>query len=149
MRTELSCIALMLTLAQAGHAAPVDAPNGTVTGHFGETEFDHPLLCERDPFVIARTHDSDGAPAFEAAFVSNGVTSVEIRTEDETHQFGTSTESEPPTMPLIPEHPASAVASMSVEMARHSAVRMGGPCPPSVMRLTQSGISVSEHSSQS
>lgn len=92
MRTELSCIALMLTLAQAGHAAPVDAPNGTVTGHFGETEFDHPLLCERDPFVIARTHDSDGAPAFEAAFVSNGVTSIEIRTEDETHQFGTSTD---------------------------------------------------------
>lgn len=85
-------IALLMTLAQTAHAAPVDTPNGTVTGHFGETEFDHPLLCERDLFVIARTHDSGGAPAFEAAFVSNGVTSIEVRTGTETHQFGTSTD---------------------------------------------------------
>ncbi|MGK7755660.1 MULTISPECIES: hypothetical protein [unclassified Roseovarius] len=92
MRTKFPCIALMFALAQATHAAPVEAPNGSVTGYFGDTEFDHPLLCERDPFVVARTHDGEGAPAFEAAFVSNGVTSIEIRTGEETRQFGTSTD---------------------------------------------------------
>ncbi|QFT99275.1 hypothetical protein FIU85_18310 [Roseovarius sp. THAF8] len=92
MPGKTASIALLLTLALPGHAAPVETPNGTVTGYFGETAFDHPLLCERDPFVIARTHDSDGAPAFEAAFVPNGVTSIEIRTGTETRQFGTATE---------------------------------------------------------
>ncbi|QFT92446.1 hypothetical protein FIU86_06300 [Roseovarius sp. THAF9] len=85
-------VGLTLVFALAARAAPVEAPNGTVTGHFGGTEFDHPLLCERDPFIIARTHDGDGAPGFEAAFVSNGVTSIEVRTGDETRQFGTSTD---------------------------------------------------------
>ncbi|WP_103761695.1 hypothetical protein [Roseovarius confluentis] len=92
MLEKSACFAVMLAVAQPGLAAPVETPNGTVTGHFGETEFDHPLLCERDPFVIARTHDGDGAPAFEAAFVSNGVTSIEVRTDTETRQFGTSTD---------------------------------------------------------
>ena len=83
---------LLLALTQASAAAPVASPNGTVTGHFGDTAFDHPLLCERDPFVVARTHDGGGTPAFEAAFVPNGVTSIKIRTGDSTRQFGTATE---------------------------------------------------------
>jgi hypothetical protein len=91
MSRQTPWIVFLLALSQAGHAAPVEAPNGTVTGHFGETEFDHPLLCERAPIVVARTHGGDGTPAFEAAFVPNGVTSIEIRTADDTRQFGTAT----------------------------------------------------------
>jgi hypothetical protein len=47
----------------------------------------------------------------------------------------------------MPEQPESAVATKRVDKAILSAARMGKPSLPSVMRLTQAGIAVSEYSS--
>jgi len=83
------CLGVFLQLSTSALAQPVSEPNGSVTGNFGEVIFDLPALCERAPFVTARTHGKAGQPAFEAALMSSGIASVEIRSEQHTRQFGT------------------------------------------------------------
>ncbi|MAM62214.1 hypothetical protein [uncultured Maritimibacter sp.] len=78
----------LLTAPTVLGAQPVENPNGSVSGAFGSTEFDAPVLCERAPFVTARTHGANGMPAFEAAILPSGVVSMEIRTDEISRQFG-------------------------------------------------------------
>lgn len=81
-------LCVFLILATGALAQPVSDSNGRVTGSFGEVVFDHPALCERAPFVTARTHGQTGQPAFEAAMMPNGIVSIEIRSKQHDRQFG-------------------------------------------------------------
>ena len=87
---------VLLSAPAALFAQAVEDPNGSVVGTFGSTEFDAPVLCERAPFVTARTHGANGMPAFEAAILPTGIVSMEIRTEEFSRQFGA-------TVPASPE----------------------------------------------
>lgn len=86
---RLTSITFVLMSAPVGLLAQaVEDPNGSVSGVFGSTEFDAPVLCERAPFVTARTHGANGMPAFEAAMMPTGIVSMEIRTNAFSGQFG-------------------------------------------------------------
>lgn len=94
---RLIYIPFFLLLVPAGlFAQAVADPNGSVSGTFGSTEFDAPILCERAPFVTARSHGATGMPAFEAAIMPTGIVSMEVRTEEFARQFGA-------TVPASPE----------------------------------------------
>ena len=69
-------------------AAPVADPNGRVTGHFGKTEIDLPVLHEHAPFMLVRSDDGSDVPGVEIA-LPGSIVSIEVRTPDGTHQFGT------------------------------------------------------------
>lgn len=83
-------LSVFLPLASGATAEPVSNPNGSVTGKLGEVFFDQPALCERAPFVTARTHGPESQPAFDAALIPNGIGSIEVRSETHSVQFGTS-----------------------------------------------------------
>ncbi len=88
MQRHALWLSIFLPLATGSLAQPVSDPNGRVTGNFGEVVFDLPALCERAPFVTAKTHDKTGRPAFEAALMPNGIASIEVRSEQHNRQFG-------------------------------------------------------------
>ena len=87
MLKRISSASVVLFAATVASAAPVTNPNGRVVGTFGDTELDLPVVCERDPMLIVRSHDGPDAPGVEI-FLGNPV-GMEIRTEAETLQFGT------------------------------------------------------------
>lgn len=90
MRARILWLTLVTAMAQGAQADPVASPNGTLVGHFGDVAFDHPILCEKAPFLTARTHDGRGMPAFEAAIIPSSMASIEIRSKAQSRQFGTS-----------------------------------------------------------
>lgn len=87
-RSVLAAVVVAGLTANAAQAAPVAEPNGRVTGTFGDTALDLPVLCEKAPFLVIRSHDGADTPGVEIA-LPGAMASVEIRTGAGTRQFGT------------------------------------------------------------